>query len=453
MPLLSVPYTPFDKDLDDLADRERAERARQIELRWKYYFGEHKSPLAQKDADSHVILSLCAEVVDKVQAAVGVPEWEAEPPNAEPLADGSFAQEVSPEQRALDALLERIEASKLTPRLVQTGLIAGHVFVRLVQGAQARPVLLDPRMVTVFWSEDATTSDLPAAVYRLEWTAMGRRRRQDIARAEVGDGWTITEWVQGQSGWAQVGAEVWRYPFAPIIDWQSGPRAFAYYGEADLAAQAIKKNDAVNFVASNTAKILKYHASPRTIVAGGRLPDDVDVAPDAALEFSSPDTKVWNLEMASDMQASMKFLDLLRSSFFAERHVVDISTIKDRLGQLTNFSTRMLYADMLNLVEVRREAHGGGIARLLAALRAMEGGSGALPIPRWPEALASDRLGLVTTLEKEISMGVTSKQTAAAELGRDWTVESERMAEETQATATNDQDALRRTAQFGLLPG
>jgi hypothetical protein len=454
MPLLSRPYEPFQKDLDDLATRERSDRARQIEARRAYYYGNHKRPLPQRDQDSHVILNLCEEVIDKLTSGIGVPEWEVETPNAEPLADGSYVQEASAAQRALDARLERIDMRRLTGRIIQSGLISGHVFVRLVAGAEARPVLLDPRMVSVFWSEDATENERAAAVYRLEWTTMGKRRRQDMVRAEAyqgGSGWQIMEWEQGAAGWALVGQELWNYPFAPIIDWQSRPRSFVYYGEPDIPDSALKQNDAVNFVASSTAKIVKYHAAPKTIVAGGRLPDDVDVAPDAALEFSSPDTKVFNLEMASDLNASMRFLDMLRSAFFAERHVVDISTIKDRLGQLTNYSARMLYSDMLNRIEERREAHGAGLAQVLAALSVLEGGPGTLPVPRWPEALVADRAGQVATLERELAMGVISRQTAAAELGRDWVFEAERMAEEQNAASMMERAQLTAMAQVGQL--
>jgi hypothetical protein len=448
MPLLNKPYAPFDRDLDDAGQRERNERAKLMEARSRYYYGEHKPPLALKDADSSVVLNLCAEVIDKLTAAIGVPEWEFEESNAEPLADGSFAQEVSASEQRLEALLKRVSFNKLVPQLVETGLIAGHVYVRVVPGPKPHAVLLDPRMVTVFWSEDAKAGELPAAVYRLEWESMGLRRRQDIVRQPDG-GWAIMEWVKGESGWGSAAVEVWPWEFAPIIDWQSGPRAFTYYGEPDLAQQAIRLNDAVNFVASNTGKILKFHASPKTIVAGGRLPDEIDVSPDAAIEFSSPDAKVWNLEMASDLTASMRFLDLLRASFFTERHVVDISTIKDRLGQLTNFSTRMLYADMLNLVDKRRDAHGAGLARLIAALMQLDGGTDELPAPRWPEALVADRAGLVATLEREMAMGVVSRQTAAAELGRDWLTESERMAEEGAAETEAQTETLTTLAQIG----
>ena len=91
--------------------------------------------------------------------------------------------------------------------------------------------------------------------------------RQDIVRN--GASWLVRDLVRERGRSWEIKQELmWGFPWAPIVDWQNLPDPEDYYGDPDLVRPEL--NDALNFVASNTMRIIKHHGHPKTIGVGMR---------------------------------------------------------------------------------------------------------------------------------------------------------------------------------------
>jgi hypothetical protein len=452
------------RDIDQQADDERRKRQAEIDLAFAYYDGQHTPPL-KRDADGgdpNVILNLVGQALDDMAEFIGLPELRVpDGGQREPGPDGKLALVPNAAQDTLDAWWETQSFAEFLTDCYLSGFLAGHSFVKLYRtdAEQVEAALLDPRMVTVFWDANNVKR---ALWYRIEWLVTAdTRRRQDIvpnalfdpARTIPGvvtpalaDGWQIIEYEQKKNatGWALVGQDDWPLELGPLVEWKNAQRPHQYYGRSDFRRRL---NDNINFVASNTAKIIKHHAGPQTIVTGGKLPDD-DLGPGTVVELDNPDAKVYNLEMQSDLASSLAFLDKLEARFFSEMKVVDLTNIKDKLGQITNFGVRMLFVKMVNNLERRRSLYGRGVRDISLRALALLGQPVADVTADWPEMLPVNRVELLAALEKEKALGLLSKQTASEDLGRDFEQEQERLDEE----GAKEDVAAEQTARAELRP-
>jgi hypothetical protein len=464
MPGVKAQYTPpgADKDVDQRADDERTKRTAAIDQAFAYYHGEQKLPLKTKD---NVILNVNAQALDDMVEFLGVPRLELpggveREPATNDAGERVFETRKSDDQVQLEQWWDDHDLAEFLADLALSGFIAGHVFVRLYVDATDRvaAALLDPRTLTVFWDANNPRRLL---WYRMSWIDGETALRQDIVPnsllQSVPDlwtdgldplGWTILEYRHARAGWQLAGRDAWEFTFPPIVEWKNRHAPHSYYGRGDVK---VALNDAINFVASNTSKIIKHHGGPQTVVTGGRLPDDVDSGPGTVIEITEPEAKVFNLEMQSDLGSSLAFLALLRESFFSEVRVVDLATIKDRLGQITNFGVRMLFIRMVNMLTTRRRLYGKGLAEISRRALALQGVEVARVNVTWPDLLPVDRRELVDTLEKESDLGVVSKQTMTEDLGRDFEIEQERRAEEGDDDRQAEADRLARIAERGGL--
>lgn len=473
MPGVKPVYVPpGDKDLDALVDAERKQRAAAIDEARNYYHGQHKKPLKSGE---NVILNLTAQALDDLVEFMGQPRLEVPGGvSREPGADGTLQELKSDAQLALEAWWEAQDLPEFLTEVALSGMQAGHVFIRLYEDGPGVPVaaLMDPRMVTVLWDAGSVYRPL---WYRVLWTPdegvlrcqdlvpgwlmAEERRAVDVTAAAPGmwldvtapaDAWHIVEYEQSvatANRWQEVAHDVWLQPFAPLVEWKNQHAPHAYYGAPDVLPRL---NDAVNFIASNTAKIVKHHAAPQTVVTGGHLGDDPASGPGSIIEIDEPEAKVYNLEMTADIANSLAYLDKLESRFFAEMRVVDLTGMKDKLGQITNFGVRMLFIKMLNKIATKRRLYGKGLAEVSRRALAVMGEAVERVEATWADPLPVNRTELVQTLEKEKALGVVSKQTASEDLGRDFESEQERIAEEGTKTDEALGATLERFGQRGL---
>lgn len=189
--------------------------------------------------------------------------------------------------------------------------------------------------------------------------------------------WVVEEWEQSaQYGnqWALVSSIPWPYDFPPIIHWKNLPSLKSCYGDSDID-DAINVQDKSNFVVSNTGKIIKFHAHPQTIGTGFSLDEikAVDGAVNSFHAISNPEAKVYNLEMESDLSASRSFALDLRQSIFDIAREVDISSMADKLGQLTNFGLQVLWSDAIDKNDTKRQLYGDAISELNRRLLVLAG--------------------------------------------------------------------------------
>jgi hypothetical protein len=422
MPELLVYPVGNPQMLNDIEATEWVERKTDIERNKAYYNGNQKRQLVVRkgQSDDNIIINLTKRAIDQsVSMLMG------ETP--------SFAADNDNKQAVLDGLWSENEKEDLLMGVAVTGGLSGHVFVKMLKNADDGKVKyynLASELVTVFWLPDDIRK---VQCYKIEWVRKNVVHREDIYRMDD-NLWVIQPYTKTDGASWMVGEPVhWEFPFAPIVDWQNLSNVDGYYGKTDLTNIGI--NDAVNFVASNINRILKFHAHPRTIGIGLEAEQIKETAVDGFWSIANPDAKVSNLEMQSDLASSMAFLEYLQGSFYSQHRAVDITSMKDKIGQLTNFGLHMLFKDALDKVRVKQTLYGEGLELLCERAGLVIGYDlGDVQI-NWADPLPFNDREEIEGLEKELAMGIVSKQSAAEMRGRDWAVQQEQI----QAEKANDQ--------------
>lgn len=418
MPELSA--YPFDDPsvLDKVGASEASARAEAIETDWRYYRKEHRKPLKVRpgQTDDNVIVNMAREIVDQSVAMLF-----GEAPTVEIDETSTTEQE-----ELIRAIFEANGEAIWLQNLGTQGAISGHCFVKLTPDAerQVRLIRLNPRNVSVFWAPD----DYERVVcYRVQYAAGDDQVRQDVVRD--GATWVMRDLRKHKSEpWQLLGETAWPWSWAPIVDWQNLSEPEGYYGEGDLINAAL--NDAVNFLASNSQRIIKWHGHPKTIGIGVRPEDIKETAVDGFWAIPNAQANVFNLEMQSDLGASMGFLQFLQGAFYSEHQAVNLASMKDRLGQMTNFGLRVLFKSALDKLQVKQALYGAGLAEISRRCLLLLGAGEYRTRVSWPDPLPYNRLEQLQALAQESDLGIVSKQTMAADAGRDWDVEQERLEQE-----------------------
>lgn len=475
MPGIRPYYEPENKNIQEIADDERLARVRAIENGWQYYNGNHHRPLKvfEGERDDNIIINLVGGAIDKTVEFIGIPTLTLEGGTdnvIDPTGRVEFVK--SPEQEALDMLVDASDLPSLIPDTLVGGAVSGHNFWRIVidvdengdyiAGPNNLPylMLLDARHVVVFWD---ITNPKRVLYYQLQWQVGDEKYRQDILPGwmlpddfnigvrPLDSEWVILQYVmrKGKSKFEFESGAVWQYPFSPIVQFKNRRKPHSFYGESDMRDAGI--NDAYNFVFSNTGRIIKYHAHPRTIGTGMDARDVETTAIDGFYTVMNENAHIANLEMQSDLQSSMRMIEMLRQNFFSQMRVVDVSTIKDRLGQISNFGVRMMFDDMVKMIEDKRARYGDNglgeaFRRMLAMLNIFVDGV----LIEWEDPLPVDYRELVETIEKEQALGLTSKQTLAKDLGRDFNKEQDQIEEERNIETENRVNTIIGMAQRGI---
>lgn len=430
-------YNPYDKEEFAQGDEERIQRHTAISLYWKYYGGDHKKWLkvTAGNYDDNVVVNMCSQAVERLAAFI-FPEV--------PLLKYSAKKY----QKAVDSIWAEQEyiPSFCTDSGI-AGLIAGHMYARIDASKPKEPhfLLLDPRLITNFWDRSRPQETL---WYRMTWADHVNPQQQgqifyiedyvpsyldpyavDYFGNSTTTGWQIImyRWnPNAQTFLKEISREHWVHDVGPIVDWKAQPLPFENYGPSLLRHLHI--NDVANFLFSNTNRILRFHAHPKTIILGASKDELQQTAIDQVWAIPVTGAQVFNLEMQSELQASMLMFERAKEAFFGQTHVVDTNAHKDRIGQITNFGLHVLFSDMLDHTSQIQQLYGRGIQELIyRAMTIMGHEKAGHPQILWPDALPVNRSEHVNSVRVEQSIGVTSPQTLAETLDRDFEREQERL--------------------------
>jgi hypothetical protein len=407
-------YRPDDRAVREAAESELRQRREGHAAAWRYYEGKHRRQMLTRpgEPDDNVVVNLTRQAVDRLTAFL-VPAF--------PGLELDRLHETESE-RWLRNAWQMTGGARLLAKLVKNGCMDGHVFVRVQPGdPYPRLVTLNPANVLVFWQADDHEQIL---WYELHWSVGRADFRQDIVRQE--QAWLIRDWRREIGPWELTGEHIWPYALGPLIDWPHDPGPDRYYGSGETGNLAL--NDRVNKVASDISRILRYHASPRTVGTGFEAEDVTATSIDNLWTIADPDARVFNLEMTGDLQSSMGFLDFCTRAFMAERRVVVPKAEFTDLRHVTNLGIRALFMDQITrTVELQRSYEVGivGISQRLLMLHGQAGQELVKVI--WPDPLPTDTAETVGVLERERALGIVSRETAAIERGRDWALEQARM--------------------------
>lgn len=414
------PASAAARRIEEAYQRERAARTAAHDRARRYYAGEHHRHL-RPDAtgtEDNLTVNLIEAVVDKsVGNLLGADE--------RGLLSGVTFRVVGGDDRRqgyLDAVWAANRKDILLLGVLLDAALTGHAFIKVVPGGRGefvRLVGLNPSNVAVFWAADDVERPL---WYRVE----AGPTRQDIVSTEAAEGepggWLITNYTRpSEHGrWAASGPpEPWPYPWPPLVDWPNLPNArHSYYGKDDVGSLG-QLNDGLNFTLSNTQRILKHHAHPKTVATGVAAGEIEQTSVGGLWAVPGESARVFNLEMQSDLGSSLNFANLLRRLVFDLARELDPGSVQDRLGDVTNFGLRVLFRDSLAKGGVKRLLAGDGLARLNRRLLALGGfGEGADVAVEWPDPLPTDPLQTAQALSLLQGVGL-SADTALERAGFD----------------------------------
>lgn len=417
--------------LEPLIGRELVSKASESSLKRNYRRGIHKAPI--KTADDAIIVNFIGLLVDRSVAMLF---------GQEPAFDLPGESD-APEQQYIDAVWASNRKMQLLKRSAVYGAETGTCYVKILpDGAISkdgklipRLVVLDPATVTMdALPEDIDTVFRYTIAYTITDPVTGKDKTiKQVTEHDADTGyWNITDSISVNGNkFEVVNKQVWEWEFAPIVHWFNLPEVGSVYGRPDITNDLIDLQDKINFVSSNTAKIIKYHAYPKTWARGFSNTTKIQWGVDDMVTTSDPNALIQNLEMQSDLSSSLSFIRYLRQALFDVSRAVDIDSMADKLGSLTNFGLRVLYQDALSKLEEKRGLYGEGIVEINHRLLELAGAGntdGGKVV--WPDVLPVDAIGQSQALRTDVEVGLVSKQTASGLRGYKWEDEEERIASE-----------------------
>lgn len=421
--------------LEPLLGRETVERVNASSLRREYRRGQHKAPI--KSADDAIIVNFIGLLVDRSVAMLFGQEPSFDLPG----------ESDAPAQQYVDAVWRANRKMQLLKRAAVYGAESGTCYVKILpDGAVTkdgklipRLVVLDPATVTMdALPEDIDTIFRYTIAYTITDPVTGKDKTvKQVTEHDADTGyWNITDSISVNGNkFEVVNKQVWEWEFAPIVHWHNLPDVGSVYGRPDITSDLIDLQDKINFVSSNTAKIIKYHAYPKTWARGFQNSGKIAWGVDEMVTTSDPNALIQNLEMQSDLSSSLSFIRYLRQALFDVSRAVDIDSMADKLGSLTNFGLRVLYQDALSKLEEKRGLYAEGIIeinhRLLELAGAPDTDGGEV---EWPDVMPENENEIAMAVKSDLELGLVSKQTAAGIRGYSWIDEEPRIADERAAS-------------------
>lgn len=330
----------------------------------------------------------------------------------------------------LDSVWRRSKKMSLLQNAALVGGVTGHVFIKIVpRDPFPRLVVLDPETVTVTLAPDDAQQILG---YQISFTRVDPKTGKPIGVRQVierdGPFWHITDQVGDleRLNWVTAGEMVWPYAFSPIVDCQNLPAPGEFWGQSDLEDDVIEVIRAINFIASNTARIIRFHAHPKTW-GRGFVAKDLKMGVDDTIILPSERAELHNLEMQSDLASSLRYLDVLRQALHEISRVPEVSTGNlDRVGALSGVALQILYQPLVEKTSTKRLLYGDMLIELNRRLLAMGGfGEDLHTTIHWQEVLPSDPMQERQVALIDMQIGV-SKDTLLQRLGYDPDIEAQK---------------------------
>ena len=407
------------------------DRSRELKRAWDYYEGHHAKVVTGRN----ITINLVARAVNQAVSMLA---------GTAPVVSAGDKKA----DTRLKAAIARNGAGRFYIEAALQGAITGHVFVRLADiDGKAVWRLVRTERVTAFWQPG--TGDVIG--YVSHWKDGDADVQQAIWKDDQAPGvWHIRVARRETSlqGWVVETEE--KVSYRPMVDWQNLPQpGQTKYGLPDVRKADRQLNDAVNFIASNTGRIIKHHAHPKTIGTGVDAEDVEETTVESFWTIPNPDARVYNLEMQSDLSSSLRFMDTLRESFYAQVRAVDMATLRANVDRLTNFGLRVLFKDALDKMGEKRELYGAGLTDLYRYALSIEDTLPADIEIAWGDVLPYNLLDASRAAQIDVATGIMSKATAAGILHLDWRKEQERMEEEQNAAASFGDRVLKAMAMGG----
>jgi len=340
-------------------------------------------------------------------------------------------------QKYIDMVLEANRQELLLHNMGLTGGEAGTFYVKIVPDGLVykgvvypRLIVLDPMLMTI---ETEPNDKEKVTAYRIVYIVKENGKeviRQELTRLD-NLSWVIESGIIENDKFKIDKTLTWEYPFPPIIHGQNLPNIESPYGDPDVTQDVVELQDRLNLTSSNISKILRLHAHPILVGKGMAAGSNsaVDIEPGKLIKVGT-EQDVHSVEMQSDLASSQQYLTTMRQALFDVTRTVDISSMSDKLGALTNFGLKVLYQDAIAKNATKQALYGEVLEELFRRLLILNNMPEEHGIIVWPDVLPVNDTEEMTALKTELELGLVSKETVSTERGRDFEQEKEKMASE-----------------------
>ena len=395
-------------EIDEAVNYRRGEQPKQLNVK----HGQH---------DDNVTINLSGLVVDKsVSAMLG-----------DHVGFDLPGDEDSPEQQYINDVMEANRSEIFLYNAAVAAADGGTGFIKIMPDMVERkgktyPRLdvINPSFVTMFtMPHDSKMVWKYVIQYNFydvnDKEAIRREVTEHDAERNV---WIVTTYEYSEAtGWkfAQIDEPVtWEWEFPPIVHWQNLPNPYGAEGEPDLTKDVRIIQDKFNEVASNNAKIIRIYTHPMRYIKGVMGLTKIEVGPND-MPGLPENGEIVQLPAIGDLAGSLAYQQFIKKSLFDITRTVDIESLNDKLGSLTNFGLKVLYQDMIAKLNTKRQLFGDALLELVHRLLALNGMPADDPGKiLWPNMLPENTKEKVEELKAENELGTVSVETAATELGR-----------------------------------
>lgn len=408
------------------------ERRQQIQRdAWDAYNGVFPNSLAVRGrTDDNIKVNRCGPIVDKSASALFGKSLK-------------FGWDKSVKKKAVqyidDTWSQNRQQTTLQKMAIAAG-VTGQVMLRLYDVSPSnklpRIAVLDPANVSIQTKPDDIDTVLS---YTITYSSVDQdsgvetKYRQLIINDAAAKNWLIVDQKQDDKGvWNQVNKETWEYEFPPIIDGQNKPAVASRWGKPDLTPDLIQINRDINFILSNMARIIRFHAHPKT-VAKGYDPNNVKTAIDGTLVIPNPAGTLELLEMKGDLHSSLEMVDELQSAMDSLSRIPSIAlgTIKDiPKGTVSGLALQVLYAPLVEMTQQKQALYGDVLVEVNRRLLVMAGYVSADCTITWPTVVPEDIAADTVVVTAWKALGFVSKKTMLEKLGLDPDVEESNLEDE-----------------------
>lgn len=435
-----VGLNPFTFGLVDNLLRDEQVRRDRLRRAYEYYHGDFKPPLKMLTTpdgttiDDNVYANYCRPVVDKGVDFLFGKGVDFKDDNAEGESEA---------EKHLAAVWRANKKEITLRKIAWFGAVTGHAFVRILppdpESGEEHPrlIVLDPATVRVEWD----MHDIDRVTrYTIAWDAWDAEtgklkyfRQQIEPKTKKRDSWRIVQEESEEHSFRKSKRTTleWKWPFSPIVDCQNLPCGGEYWGIADLEKDLLDLQDSINFTVSNIARILRFHAHPRTWGKGFSA-NQLQIGVNEIVVLPNKEASLQNLEMQSDLHSSINYLHELRSSFFAIARVPEYMIFKqDNVSRLSGLALALLYQPLLDKTEQKRATYGEMLDEINRRLLIMAD----IEAPErlgcvWPNLLSEDKNEMSAQAQQEVGAKLASRLTWARKLGYDPEFEKKQIEEE-----------------------
>jgi len=416
----------------DILGRDEQSRIGAFRRRWEAYYGALPKPLKVKfgQVDDNIRLNYARMIVDKgVSFLFG-----------KQIGFELDETEETESEEWLDTCWEANNSMTLLQNAALCGGVTGHSFIKIIpREPYPRLVVIEPETVTVSLAPDDAEQILS---YQIQYPSKDPTTGKPIGVRQVierdNQRWVITDQIGDTENlrWNTVSESIWPHAYSPIVHCQNLPSPGEFWGMSDLEDDVLEIISAINFIASNTARIISYHAHPKTW-GKGFTAKELKIGVDESIILPSDKAELHNLEMQSDLGSSLAMLDRLRQALHEISRVPEVATGNlERAGSLSGVALQILYQPLLEKTETKRLLYGNMLIELNRRLLDIGGfGDDNQTIIHWFDLLPRDMMQERQAALIDMQLGV-SQDTILRGLGLD--PELERQKREVDSTDMAD---------------